>query len=692
MTEKMLLLSLAAAGMLLTSGVGKAADQVPVITVDAAEKIGPVNPLVFGHNMEAADGRGVFSEPVGAVKFDKGGIKFGQGFWNPAARDVFPQVTDQAKKVNLRMMRYPGGCLAHNYDWKKAVGPLKERGDWQFGIDEFIILCRKLGAEPMFTITDYALPAEQIPQHAAELVEYLNAPATADHPWAMKRKDWGHPEPYGVKWFELGNESNHGNHKCQPPRKFSPDEYVAYANATGAAMRKIDPSIKLGVVTVPGGGEDYDCEWNRAVYKNAAPQADFVVVHFYAPGVDGLKPDNCFKTAMALSEQLEYRIGKYHETLKADCGKDLPLAVTEYNLGSTQNEPTFYRFSYTAGLMCADLMRLWLNPANRIATANYWHILNGYWGMYNCRDGKITARKASLPFYELWGRHFGSTLVANKISGSPVCEAPATSRLCPTRGDKMAVSRKLGNITPEKFNLDPFRKKGLSAVSSSSSDLTVDFDNFDKESYLEFTKFKRPAQYKADENCNFRITFEARFIPAPGNRGKAGLGLGMGDTRGWNAVHSAIAVPGIDNAREWKKFEGNFVTLLDCPGSTVLVRVEQIAGPISGKLEIRNLKLEAFTPDSFPAYQALTSCSSLSADGKTLYLMVFNKSPDAAIKTKIELKGFNATKAKSFELFQRDTGSLAYFTPKEEDFAVTETGTERIFPPHSMTAIEFYRK
>ena len=240
-----------------------------VITVDASKVVAPVNELGFGNNIEAADGRGIFSEPADAKTFNVNGVKYGQGFWDPDKNAPNPVTTGLAKTLRMGMMRYPGGCLAHNYNWTHAVGPLSERSDWKFGIDQFMELCRKMNWEPLFTLTDYALPAEELPQHLANLVEYLNAPATPEHPWAMKRAEWGHKEPYGVKYFELGNETDHGSHKTNPRRSYTPEQYIKYATDSIKAIRKVDPTVKLGLVTVPGNGTDWNCDWNRKVIAGA---------------------------------------------------------------------------------------------------------------------------------------------------------------------------------------------------------------------------------------------------------------------------------------------------------------------------------------------------------------------------------------------------------------------------------------
>ncbi len=672
--------------LILQAGAGEAR-----IEVDASKSLGPVNRHVFGHNVEAADGRGIFGEKPGAAKFDTLGTKCAQGYWNPELKSSNPEIVAITKELGVGMLRYPGGCLVHNFDWRKAVGPLSERGDWQFGIDEYIKLCRELGAEPLITITDYAFPASEIPKNAAELVEYLNSPATPEHPWAMKRKEWGNPEPYGVKWFELGNETDHGNHNCIPSRRYTPEEYVAYANACGAAMKKVDPSIKTGVLTVPGGCEDFDCAWNMAVYKGACPTADFLIIHVYGPAVDSLDAESCFKAAMAYGDQLEWRMKQYSDLTEKFGGRRLPLAVTEYNIYSIDAKSP-HRFSFTAGLLCADMMRIYLNPANNVANAEFWQVINGYWSMLRSKDGKITERRAALPFFQLWGRHFGDTLVSAEVSGSPRFETPAFSRVAASRGDAMRPSAKLCDASLEPFDLKRLNAQGFAAESPSPDALSIKLENCSKDSYPELSRFLKPQGIQAGDGFVAKISFEAKFTPAKGSSAKlATLGLGICDIRGWDKTKSAIAVCGAQEAADWTPFEGDFTTRGDCPGSTVQLRVEKLAGPVSGTLEFRKVKVELSTQATWPAYQGLTASSSLSKDGNTLYLMVFNKSLKDAIDAVVDLKGFKASSAKSWLLTQGEMSSTVCFEAKEEEVPVSGSQLKRSFPAHSMTAIEFVR-
>ena len=674
---------------LLASGImAFALAEDPVIKVDASAPVGPVNRLLFGHNMEANGG------PLHN--------KCGQGFWDPDARASNPAVVAAVKELGIGMMRYPGGCMVHSYDWRNFVGPLDRRGERQFGIDEYMALCRDLGAEPMITVSDYVLPVAEMPAHAAALVEYLNCLPTPEHPWAMKRKEWGHPEPYGVKYFELGNESIHGNHgsKREDFRKYSPEQYVAYALATEAAMKKVDPSIKTGVLCKPGVGDDFDCGWNMAVFKGACPSMDFLILHFYGPVVGGLEPELAFKASMAYGDQLQRYLENYKRLCKNSCGRELPLAVTEYNIGAEGNEPLPYRFSFTAGLLCADMLRVFLMPGSNVSNAEYWQVANDWWGMFETKGDAIAKRRAPLAFYQLWGQHFGGIAINSEVKNPPRFDAPAAGGIVESKGDGFIQPGKVADLA-----LVPFTFSSAKAFEGSSKipgALGYVFRGLEKEAYPEFAQFPIPEKAVAEPGVawQYELTFEARFKPEnESQRENASLGLGMVDSRGYGKTKSAAGVMGLEKARDWQRFSCAFQSRQDCPGFNLLLKVEdkllpfkgKLSAPLYGSLEVRNLKISLSSPPTCPAYQGLTASSSISADGKTLHLIVFNKSFDKTVASNIELKGFKATSARSWTVWQDNVASVDYAAPVEAEVGIPKDGGDLkiAFPPHSMTAIDF---
>lgn len=130
--------------------------------------------------------------------------------------DLFEAV----RALRPTIIRWPGGCFASIYRWKRSIGPLNERrpffnapwNEWDyagFGTDEYIRLCRAVGAEPMIVLNlgswDSPEVWEDYLQEALEWIEYCNGDAST--PMGRLRAQNGHPEPYQVVHWELDNET-----------------------------------------------------------------------------------------------------------------------------------------------------------------------------------------------------------------------------------------------------------------------------------------------------------------------------------------------------------------------------------------------------------------------------------------------------------------------------------------------------
>jgi len=128
--------------------------------------------------------------------------------------------------------RFPGGCwvegdrLAERYQWKQTVGNIDSRvplwNIWGYkathgiGYHEYLQLAEDLGAEPLFCINAGVAHADNVGyelldqwiQDAIDAIEYANGPVTSV--WGAARARNGHPEPFGLKYLEIGNE-NYGS-------------------------------------------------------------------------------------------------------------------------------------------------------------------------------------------------------------------------------------------------------------------------------------------------------------------------------------------------------------------------------------------------------------------------------------------------------------------------------------------------
>src|SRR5438067_4574718 len=142
--------------------------QAAHITIDPDRVIGQIDPKIYGNFIEHL-GRciegGVFEE--GSPLSDTNGFR----------RDVL----DAAKKLNVTVLRWPGGNFSSNYHWKDGIGPRDQRPRrlemaWgtvesnRFGTHEFLQYAERLGAEP-YICTNMGTGSWT---EAQEWVEYVN--------------------------------------------------------------------------------------------------------------------------------------------------------------------------------------------------------------------------------------------------------------------------------------------------------------------------------------------------------------------------------------------------------------------------------------------------------------------------------------------------------------------------------------
>ncbi|MFA6962136.1 MAG: alpha-L-arabinofuranosidase C-terminal domain-containing protein [Opitutaceae bacterium] len=661
------------------------------IVIDPLHEYGAVNRKVLGQNIEAGQSLGIME---GHKKDDPRLLDMGRGFWDADKSSPISKIVDLSKQAGMELLRYPGGCLAHNYDWRKSVGHPKDRPDWKFGLDEFLELCRQIGAEPVITASDYILSAKEMPTHLAELVEYLNSPATPDHPWAMKRMEYGHPEPYGIKYFELGNESDHGNHDVKPFRRYTPEEYAAYAIASAQAMRAVDPSIRIGIVTVPS-HEHVEGDWNRKVLRLAGGVADFVVVHFYIPAHNfhrsPMSEDLLVQACMAASEQVEFYMKEYQKVIREECGKDLPIAVTEYNALFLGDGPKPYRLSYASALAAADMLRVFLQPEMRVEMVNYWQFLNGYWGMMKSdmdkTDGGMIVERPAYALFKLWSDALQDVVVKTRIE-SPSASFAGGLKVWPARESTLQPSVSLAEVpTAGIVNFSSLKKIGGIGEEVSAGVYKLSLKDYTADNYVTLATIPWPGP---GESGVWKLSYDARFLPDPGAQ-PVQFALGFTDSRGWGTTFSSGQVGEISSS-EWISVQGTFQSLPDSPGVHLWVRLQmKNAIPISGSLEIRNLRIEALSAPVFPEYALLTALTSKSADSKKISLVVFNKSNTDAIPAAITLAGVRPISAKFNEVNGAGLSELGWVRRviKDEELSYSADGLTHTFPAHSMTAIEF---
>jgi alpha-N-arabinofuranosidase len=485
----------------------------------------------------------------------------------------------------------------------------------------------------------------------------------------------------------------HGNHRVLPHRQFTAEQYAEYARATAAAMRRVDPGVKLGIVLVPGPGNDLDSDWNHIVIHQAGGLADFAIIHMYAPELpkSGIAESLALQAMLVAPQHVEERLASYHRMIRQQLGHDLPLAITEFN-GGLDAFGSPRRFSYADALECADLLRVFLKPESNVALANYWQFLNGYFGMLRTTmpssNGEPMTEEPALLLYKMWAQHFGSTLVKVEVQ-SPRGEFSGAGSEQASHGDVAEPRRQI-----QAFDLDQYSSffgttwpKLLNVqIQLQKSDLTIRLQNLNRSIYPTLARIPRPNGGTAAQ-VEFTVSFDARFTPDAGSA-TAPMGIGLMDSRGWSQSHSGIGVDAI--TADWKHLDATYQLEPLTTNVDVSARLMAEGKNVSGTLQVRNLTVTAFASPHDAAYPLLTSSASISSDGKTVYLIVINKSASDSIAATLHLNGFSAAQARYWEVngpsLQASSGVAQ--TVSGAAFPAKLTSTH-VFPAHSMTAIEY---
>ncbi len=237
--------------------------------------IGHIDRRIYGSFIEHL-GRAVY----GGIYEPKHPLSDDMGF----RKDVIELV----KKLNVPIVRYPGGNFVSGYNWEDGIGDRSKRPRrmelaWQatetneVGIDEFQEWAKRAGSEVMMAVNLGTRGADA----ARNCVEYCNA--TTDTHYANMRRANGFNEPFGIKVWCLGNEMDASwqiGHKTA-------DEYGRLAAETAKVMRLVDPSIELTVCGSSGAWMESFGAWELTVLDHAYDYVDYVSLHTYYGNYDG---------------------------------------------------------------------------------------------------------------------------------------------------------------------------------------------------------------------------------------------------------------------------------------------------------------------------------------------------------------------------------------------------------------------
>ena len=384
----------------------------------------------------------------------------------PGTRRLQPAVMKLLAEMKIPVIRFPGGTDVDFLDWREMVDSIPGRAAERpvstghrghkvtnnFGYDEFLQCCEKLGAEAIVVVNfrDVLLkkkPVKDAAQHAAALVAYCNAPIGAKLPegmydWPSLRAKNGRAEPYKVKYFQIGNETWAFVRQLKElVPEAAAEFYTECLAAYIGAMRSVDPSIKIIV-------DGHDGDMSGIVPKvteQLKDKIDYFATHFYTPWAitkvtkDGgevpmnkIPASDIWNAWVAVTWfDANGQSILNHPGINAARMKGYPVAVTEWNWNGWWNRTgprPVLNSSFAKGLGAAGYLHAFMRSADVIELGCQSMLVGNAWGIHAIKadpEGKVP------PYYMPTGQvtmfyseHHGDQLLALESRNVPTYEQP----------------------------------------------------------------------------------------------------------------------------------------------------------------------------------------------------------------------------------------------------------------------------
>ncbi|MDH7600729.1 MAG: alpha-L-arabinofuranosidase C-terminal domain-containing protein [Armatimonadota bacterium] len=282
-------------------------------------------------------------------------------------------VLEAIKRIKPPLVRWPGGNMVSGYHWEDGIGPRDKRmprwerawnaWEWNdFGTDEYIRFCRLVGTEPYICVNAGEGQADE----AARWVEYCNG--SPDTPYGRLRALNGHPEPYNVKYWGIGNEM-YGDWQLG---HLDATKYALKSIEFACAMKAVDPSIVL-----VGVGVDNDSfgNWNSTVAQIAGSYYDYLSVHYYKGPRAKDPKELTYLNLICASLEIEKMLAATADVVEHNSPKKLPLAFDEWNIWLPHGLDSSM-YALRDGLFAAGVFHTLHRLCDRVKMANLAQLVN----------------------------------------------------------------------------------------------------------------------------------------------------------------------------------------------------------------------------------------------------------------------------------------------------------------------------
>ena len=335
------------------------------IKVDIERRTGDIDPLLYGN----------FTEHLGRCIYG--------GIYDPkspqANADGFRKdVIDATKNLGVSIIRWPGGNFVSGYHWQDGIGPVDQRphrkdlawGDIEpnaVGTDEWLKFTKATGAEPYICVNMGTGTWDE----ARNWVEYCNGKAGLYFSDLRARN--GHPEPYKVKYWGLGNEVDG---EWQMGHR-NAEDYSKYALEAAKLMKWSDDSIKL----IASGSSNYVrdwAEWDRTVLNYMHDYIDYISLHHYSGNRDA-DHNKFMAVTVGVENNIKITEGIINEVRsKYKMKKPIYIAFDEYNVWyrAWNEQKLEEKYNLQDALVVAGYLNVFVRNSHIVKMANMAQLVN----------------------------------------------------------------------------------------------------------------------------------------------------------------------------------------------------------------------------------------------------------------------------------------------------------------------------
>ena len=377
---------------------------------------GVIAPEIYGH----------FTEHIGGVFYD--GLWVGRDSSVPNIKGFRKDVIEKMRQIKAPVIRWPGGCFAEVYDWRDGIGQQRPiRLNWwknddgklesnAVGTHEFMDFCEAVGAKAYFA----ANLTSSTPLAVRNWMDYCLSPRGSTT-LAMERENNGHPEPFDIPYWGVGNENwGGGGHML-------PDFYAHECRRYTEVMRNVAPQANF--IMCGTDGQKYN--WAHGVlpivgqyYRETRPIKGYSM-HFYcAYGSDPFpNGQEGWEKIMTSAARMENMI-KRNWNIICGYGMDdhMKLVVDEWGVwhadgsGPSKGGNLYEQAGTMMDAMVAALtLNIFNNHCDKISMANIAQLVNNIHSLF-LASGENCITTPTYHVFDMYKAHQGATAIETTVT------------------------------------------------------------------------------------------------------------------------------------------------------------------------------------------------------------------------------------------------------------------------------------